>query len=149
MAKFEMQAVLETAQMFERLANNAESVARQAVGAGANILADEVAKNLEASIAKGASAREKSGYKLTGDLQRGLGITPVKKDKNGVWNAKVGFDGYGSDGRPLPLVARAMESGTSKQRKRPFIRPAVASAESRVQEEMQKVIKKAIEKEQR
>lgn len=149
MAKFEMQAVFETAQMFERLATQSESVAKQAVGAGVVILAKEVSNNLDASIAMGASSREKSGYKLTGDLQRGLGVTPVKKDKHGVWNAKVGFDGYGSDGRPLPLVARAMESGTSKQRKKPFIRPAVASAESRVQEAMRNVIEKAIEKEQK
>lgn len=149
MAKFEMQGVLETAQMWQRLAEQSESVAKEAVGAGAMILADEIAHNLEASIAKGARGREKSGYKLTGDLQRGLGVTKVLPNRTGGFNAKVGFDGYGSDGRPLPLIARAMESGTSKQEKRPFIRPAVASAESRVQEAMKNVIEKAIEKEQK
>lgn len=149
MAKFVVNGMQENIALFEKLANNSESVAKQAVGAGAMILADEIAKNLDASIAKGASAREKRNYKLTGDLQRGLGVTTVKKDRNGIWNAKVGFDGYGSDGRPLPLVARAMESGTSKQKKRPFIRPAVSSSEAKVQSEIKKVIEEAIEKEQR
>lgn len=149
MAKFEIGGLLETAQMFDRLATNSESVAKQAVGAGASILADQVAKNLADSIAKGATARSERHYTLTGDLQRSLGVTSVKKDKHGVWNAKVGFDGYGKDGRPLPLVARALESGTSKQKKRPFLRPAVQQKEAEIQTEMDKLITSAIEKEQR
>ena len=96
--------------------------------AGVSPLADEVRKGLEKNL-------QGSKYS-TGDLLDSLGTTPVGVDKNGVYNAKVGFSGYDRKGVPNALKARAMESGTSRQPKKPFVRPAVNRAKKRVLEEM-------------
>lgn len=127
--------------IFKHLSEASDSTCKKAVSEGAMILADEVRKRLNAVLAKDEKNRQKRHRKLTGQLQDSLGVTDVKKDRNGTWNSKVGFDGYDNDGRPLPLIARALESGTSRgQPKRPFLRPAVNAVKTRVQETMQKVI---------
>lgn len=108
------------------------TVAKNAVKAGVNPLADEVRKGLERNL-QGSKYSE-------GDLLNSLGVTPVQMDKNGVYNAKVGFSGYDRKGVPNALKARAMESGTSTQPKKPFMRPAVNRAKKRVLEEMGKSI---------
>ena len=132
--------------IFKHLSEASDSTCKKAVSEGAMILADEVRKRLNAVLAKDEKNRQKRHRKLTGQLQESLGVTNVLKDRNGTWNAKVGFDGYetdddGWDGRPLPLIARALESGTSRgQPKRPYLRPAVNAVKTRVQETMAKVI---------
>ena len=110
----------------------------KAVKAGAGVLADQVRKNLEKNLAN-------SEYS-TGDLLDSLGVTPVKVDKNGVINAKVGFHGYDRKGVPNAIKARAMESGTSRQKKKPFIRPAIRTTEDKVYKTMQEVIDNEIQK---
>jgi HK97 gp10 family phage protein len=46
-------------------------------------------------------------------------------NKNGYVYTQVGWDGYDRNGVPNALKANALESGTSKMPKRPFVRPAV------------------------
>ena len=74
----------------------------------------------------------------TGDLREGLVIRPYRTEDGFVYTV-IGFDGYDRKGTPNSLKARAYESGTSKQPKRPFIRPAVnsvkAAAERSIQEQ--------------
>ena len=62
----------------------------------------------------------------TGDLKASLTLTPFRNDDGYVYTA-VEFTGYDRKGVPNSLKARAYESGTSKQPKKPFIRPAVNS----------------------
>lgn len=117
-----------------RLRDNYEEIAIKAVRAGADIVADEIRKNLKSVLSDEA----------TGELEQSLGITPVSRDKAGNFNAKVGFDGYDSKGVPNQLKARAKESGTSKQKKMPFVRPAVNSTKTRVERTMDKVVYDAV-----
>jgi HK97 gp10 family phage protein len=128
MAKMTIQGFDEYADKLSKLGSAAPEIAKRAVRAGINPLADEVRKGLEKNL-------QNSKYS-TGDLLDSLGITPVDVDKNGVYNAKVGFSGYDRKGVPNALKARAMESGTSRQPKKPFMRPAVNRAKKRVLEEM-------------
>lgn len=128
MAKMTIQGFDEYADKLSKLGSAAPEIAKRAVRAGINPLADEVRKGLEKNL-------QNSKYS-TGDLLDSLGVTPVSVDKNGVYNAKVGFSGYDRKGVPNALKARAMESGTSRQPKKPFMRPAVNRAKKRVLEEM-------------
>ncbi len=128
MAKMTIQGFDEYADKLSKLGSAAPEIAKRAVRAGINPLADEVRKGLEKNL-------QNSKYS-TGDLLDSLGVTPVSVDKNGVYNAKVGFSGYDRKGVPNALKARAMESGTSRQPKKPFVRPAVNRAKKRVLEEM-------------
>jgi len=92
-----------------------DETAKKAIQAGADIIADKIKSNLEEVLSEEA----------TGQLVASFGITPIKKDRDGNWNAKVGFDGYDSNGVANQLKARVLESGSKKKRKRPFVRPAV------------------------
>ena len=88
---------------------------KDVVMAGAQPVADEIRKGLENNLAGSKYSK--------GDLLGSLGITPPGVDSQGNVNTKIGFDGYDSKGVANQLKARVMESGTSKIKKRPFVRP--------------------------
>ncbi|NLU52379.1 MAG: hypothetical protein GXX10_05905 [Clostridiaceae bacterium] len=149
MAKMAVKGFDEYIAKLSKLGSEMPNVAKKAVRAGANPVADEIRKGLEANIkdpayaglGEGGIFGVKPNYgKSTGDLIESLGISPAGVDKNGIYNCKIGFSGYDRKGVPNALKARAMESGTSRLRKRPFIRPAVNRAKKRALEEMGKSI---------
>ncbi len=137
MARCAFMAAEDFAIKLDRLATDMDSVAREAIYAGTEIVADEVKKILKEVVSD----------KATGGLVEAFGITPIDKDIHG-WNAKVGFDGYDKsqhpdgypNGVPYQLKARAMESGTSTRRKKPFMRPAMKATKLRVVAKMNEVI---------
>lgn len=120
-----------------KLANTSDEMMKKAVYAGTAVVADKIRANLEANLAGSSQS--------TGALSASLGITPISQDKDGFWNAKIGFDGYDEKGVPNQLKARVMESGSSKVKKRPFVRPAVNAARQASVEAMKQSIEKDIE----
>ena len=89
-------------------------------------------------------------------LSPGQGLTEVPLNKTldkGVYNAKVGFDGYNGivtrrwpQGQPNVLIARACESGSSAMLKQPFARKAINGQKKRAQEAMGKAVNEEIDK---
>ena len=126
----------EFALALSRLATGSEEIAKKAIFEGAKVIADKIKSNLEGVLSPEA----------TGELVASFGVTPIEKDASGNWNAKIGFDGYGSDGVANQLKARVLESGSSKQQKRPFVRPAVNATKGQVVERMGQVIDEEIQK---
>ena len=108
-------------------------IAGKAIYAAADIVTDEVRRRLQGVI-KGPS---------TGDLVASLGIAKMQETQDG-YNVKVGFDGYDRNGHPNQLKARVLESGSSKQQKRPFMRPAVAATQKQAVQKMGEVIDEEI-----
>ena len=143
----------------KKLSGRTEEVAKKAIYAGAKILTDEVRKNLD-NLPEEQFRFLMEGEKFGGvppeqkkDLQDSLGVTPIKQDKTGDWNAKIGFDGYGSmpttkypKGLPNNLLARSIESGSSVRQKTPFVRPAIRKKKKEVLAEMQAVVDEEIRK---
>lgn len=136
LARMTIMAGEEYALKLSRLAEASEETAKKAVYAGAGVVADEIRTKLGGVLSKDA----------TGALQASLGITPIDRDSDGVWNAKIGFDGYDKKGVPNQLKARAMESGTSTQPKHPFVRPAVNASRQKAEAEMARVVDEEIKK---
>ena len=126
----------EFALALSRLETGSEEIAKKAIYAGANIIADKIKSNLEGVLSSEA----------TGELVASFGVTPIEKDASGNWNAKMGFDGYDSKGVPNQLKARVIESGSSKQQKKPFVRPAVNSTKNTAVEKMGQVIDQEIQR---
>lgn len=134
-----------------------EDVIGRAVYAGADIVADEIKRQLEAlptdekwgtreDKAKGPKAYQKEG------LIRSLGITPMKEN-NGIYNVKIGFDGYNGistkrwpKGQPNQMVARAVERGTTYMEGHEPIKKAVAKARKPAQEALEKTVDEEIQK---
>lgn len=82
-----------------------------------------------------------------------VGISPIEFD-GGRASAAVGFDGYAEDlatktypgGLPVPLLARAIESGSSVRRKHPFLRAAANAAKAACEAAMIEAADAAIQK---
>jgi len=103
-----------------------QEAAERILKAGLSIAADQVRTEL----------KRVQSDETTGQLLESLGITPIKMDRDGNWNGKVGFDGYDRNGAPNQLKARVMESGTSRRKKRPFMRPALNKCRKAAEEAM-------------
>lgn len=166
MAKMTINAGAEWIEKIRQLGRQTDAVCTRAVQKGAGVVADRIRENLENLTEDVHYSRSHPEYyflseneRFTGippeqkqDLLDALGISPVQATADGVINAKIGFDGYGSqptekypNGIPNPMVARAVESGTSFRPKQPFVRPAVNKAKKAAVEAMEAVIDAAIE----
>jgi len=130
MARLEIRGTEELEIKLSKLAD--PELMKEVVWAGAQPVADEIRKGLKKNL-------QGSEY-ATGDLLSSLGIAPPDIDRNGNANTKIGFHGYDRKGVPNVIKARVMESGSSKQKKRPFVRPAVRRARKKSINEMQKKI---------
>lgn len=159
MARMTFKAGDEYALKLSKLATGSEEIAKKAVYAGAKVVADAIKANIQA-LPYDKYRLLKKGERFTGvsnkqknDLATSFGITPIERDGNGDWNAKLGFDGYGSEptkkypkGLPNQLLARAIESGSSVRAKRPFVRPAVNATKRQAQAEMGRVVDEETQK---
>lgn len=152
MAKMTIKGIDEYALKLSKLGQDSIEISKKVVLAGANPVADEIRKELIANIRDPAPAGisdngkiVKQNYgKSTGDLLDSFGIAPPALDRKGNTNTKIGFEGYDSKGVPNALKARAMESGTSTLRKRPFVRPAVNRMKKKAIQEMGKKLEEEI-----
>lgn len=150
--------------MLEKAEASSEDIAKAALYAGAKIIADQMKKNLEGILSP----------KATGALVGAFGITPIKRDMDGNWNAHMGFDGYQEPGHvPFQLIARSFESGAvmggrytgnrTKSGKRekwksklepedywrqptPFAKPAVQATKQQALEAMKRAAERELEK---
>jgi len=156
MAKMELKGFEEIELQLSKLAD--PQISKEIVMAGAQPVADETRKSLEA-LPEDKFRRLRNEEVFVGvpkqqkqDLLDSLGIAPPDIDRNGNTNTKVGFDGYGSfptkkypKGVPNPLLARAIESGSSVRKKTPFMRKAANRAKKTARTEMQKKLDEIVE----
>ena len=152
MARFNIKATQDYAVKLSMLTDAAieKKIAGAAIHEGASIVANQIRENLVAnlndpeSVSKKKNVLFKNYYnKPTGDLLASFGISKMQQDKDG-FNVKIGFDGYDRNGVSNQLKARAMESGTSVLRKRPFVRPAINKTKNQAIAKMGEVIDEEI-----
>ena len=124
-----------------RLGNKTDEVCEKALKAGAEIVEEAVASNLAAVIGSGTKYDSRS----TGELQEALGVTPVKLDKNGEYNIKIGFDEPRSDGKSNAMLANVIEFGKHGQPPKPFLKPAKTASRKPAIEAMKAKLEEEIE----
>lgn len=146
MAKFQVgNGIDRYMEQLRNLEYSGREVVGQTIYAGAEIVADELRKNIKRLPASACTELEKRG------LLDGLGIARMQDD-NGFFNVKIGFDGYNDHktkkyprGHPNAMVARSIEGGTSWKHKHPFVAPAIRAvrdaAEKKMAETADKIIK--------
>lgn len=120
-----------------RLAAHSEAIAKKAIYAGAEIVADAIRQNID-------TLPQDTGVTKRG-LEEGFGIAPLQDD-SGFINVKLGFDGYNENGMPNVMMARIFESGTSRMPKHPFVRPAINASRKRAEQAMADIIDQEIAK---
>ena len=148
--------------MLGKIGDASKDICGAAIYEGAKIIADEVKANLESlktvsdADAIQAVKKEEATY-LTIRAKKGLiksfGVTPMSQDGDGIYNVKLGFDGYNDvktkkwpKGQPNQLIARACESGSSAMIKQPFFREAVQKTKKKAESRMAEVLDEKIKK---
>lgn len=148
--------------MLGKLGNASKDICGEAIYEGAKIVADEVKSNLDSlnvTIDVLAMQKAKKGeptyitQRAKDGLIKSFGVTPMQKDRNGIYNVKLGFDGYNDvktkkwpKGQPNQLIARACESGSSAMIKQPFFRQAVQKTRRKAEAKMAEVLDEKIKK---
>ena len=135
MARVTIKAGDDYALKLSKLATGSENIAKKAIYAAAGIVTDAIKESLLDVLSPSA----------TGELADSLGIATMDHDKTG-WNTKIGFDGYDKKGVPNQVKARVLESGSSRQKKRPFVRPALKATKKKAEDAMAKIVDEEIKK---
>lgn len=114
MAKIEFDGFEEYRKQLLKLGTSIEGVIKYAVYDAAGMVADAIKANTPVE---------------SGALQNSIGLTGFRNEDGYIYT-KVVFDGYDGRGVPNALKARVLESGSSKRKKHPFIRPALNRVKS-------------------
>lgn len=118
-----------------RLESRTDEIVPRVLEAGGQVVLEEVRRNLH-SVLSGES---------TGELEGALGLAPARIDRQGNWNAKVGFDEPRSDGESNAKLANILEFGKHGQPPRPFLKPAKSAARGPAIEAMKRKLESEID----
>jgi HK97 gp10 family phage protein len=117
-----------------RLEERTDEIIPKVLEAGGEVVLDRVRSNLSA-VLSGES---------TGELEQALGVSPVKLDKNGNYNVKVGFDEPRRDGSSNAMIANIIEYGKHGQPPKPFLKPAKSASRTPTIEAMKQKLDEEI-----
>lgn len=141
MAKADVKMPDEFLARISRLGAQTDSIAEKILQAGGEVALAKVKSNLKSVV--GSSAKGKS--RSTGELERSLGLSPVRVDKNGNHDIKVGFSEPRTDGGSNAKIANILEYGTSGQSAKPFLKPAKSAVKKQCVEAMKSAFEKEVE----
>lgn len=120
MAKLDAKLPEEFLLKISRLGDKTDEIVPRVLEAGADVVLPKVKSNLQAAIGKETKQESRS----TGELLESLGVSPVKVNKNGDHDLKIGFAEPRKDGSSNSKIANVLEYGASNQPARPFLSPA-------------------------
>ena len=139
-------------QTLNRLGKEIEGISKQAIYEGAKIIADEIKNNIEALPTDeewGTPKKMKAGPTKAEkeNIAWGLGIAHMQ-DNKGTINTKIGYDdaGYDENNKPIQMIARSVNSGTSFMKKNPFFEKGVRNSRNKAKQKMIEVAEKELEK---
>ena len=119
-----------------RLGNKMDEIAKVTLEEGGKVVLDKTKSNLEASVSGTSS----------GQLVSALGLSPVKVDRNGNYNIKLGFDEPRKDGTSNAMVANIIEYGKPGQPVKPFLKNAKIATKSECEDVMKRKLEEEINK---
>lgn len=128
MAKIKAQMPDALIAKLSRLGDKTDKVCEKALQAGAEVAEKAISSNLSAVVGKGTKLPSRS----TGQLQKALGVSPVKVDAKGNYDIKIGFSEPRSDGDSNAKIANILEYGKSGQPPKPFLKPAKSKSRKQI-----------------
>lgn len=142
MAKCNIKLPEEFLRKLSTLGERTDEVAKKALTAGGEIILARARANLMGVIGKETKFESRS----TGQLVSALGLTPVRVDRNGNYNIKIGFDEFRRDGSSNAGVANIIEYGKHGQPAKPFLTPAKKQVGNQALEAMKKIVEEELKK---
>lgn len=134
MAKVDFKMPDEFLERISKLGGRFDSVAESVLEAGGEVVLEKVRSNLSFVVGSGTKFDSRS----TGELERSLGLSSVKMDKDGNHNIKIGFSEPRSDGDSNAKIANIIEYGKHGQPAKPFLKPAKRSSQDACVSAMQR-----------
>ena len=126
MAKVDIKMPDEFLLKVSKLGSDFDPVAEKVLKAGGDVVFKRTKSNLSAVIGKGTKHESRS----TGELEKALGVTSVRLDRNGNHNIKIGFSEPRPDGESNAKIANILEYGKHGQPAKPFLKPAKSASKS-------------------
>ena len=142
MAKAEVQLPEGLLTRLSQLGAKSDEIAEKMLEAGGEVLLSRVKSNLAGVIGKGTKYPSES----TGELERSLGLSPAKLDRNGNHNIKVGFSEPRADGSSNARIANIIEYGKHGQQAKPFLKLAKSASKAAVIEAMKQIFEQEVSK---
>lgn len=125
-----------------KLGSDFDPVAEKVLKAGGEVVFKRTKSNLSAVICKGTKHKSRS----TGELEKALGVTSVRLDRNGNHNIKIGFSEPRSDGESNAKLANILEYGKHGQPAKPFLKPAKSASKSECISTMKSTFEEEVKK---
>ena len=140
MAKVQIEMPQKLLSQIEDMGNSLDAAIPKALAAGGKVVLAKMKSNLQAAIGRGTKTKSRS----TGKLAASLGISPVKLDRDGNLDVKVGF----SEGRgdvSNAMLANVLEYGKHGQPPKPFFKRTKSSSRKPCIEAMQQALKEELD----
>lgn len=125
-----------------KLGSDFDPVAEKILKAGGEVIFKRTKSNLSAVVGKGTKHESRS----TGELEKALGVTSVRLDRNGNHNIKIGFSEPRSDGESNAKLANILEYGKHGQPAKPFLKPAKSASKSECISTMKSTFEEEVKK---
>ena len=129
-------------EQLSRLGSQFDSVAQSVLEAGGEVVLEKAQRNLATVVSTGTKYDSRS----TGELVDSLGLSPVKLNKSGNHDIKVGFSEPRSDGGSNAKIANILEYGKHGQTPKPFMKPARTSSKAECIQAMKDTLEAEVKK---
>lgn len=142
MAKVDLKMPNDFLEKISKLGKQSDEISERVLEAGGEVVLAKVRSTLSSVVGKGTKIDSRS----TGELEKSLGITKARVDRNGNHNIKIGFAEPRSDGDSNAKIANILEHGRHGQPAKPFLRPAKTSSKSACEAAMKQKFEEEINK---
>ena len=121
MAKLTVTIPTDFEERLSQLGDRTDEIAERVLKAGGEVVLNQVKSNLN-NVLSGKS---------TGELAGSLGMSPVKVNRKGDYDLKIGFaEPRKGTGDSNAKIANILEYGSSRQKPRPFMKPAKSQSKN-------------------
>ena len=141
MAKADIKMPEDFLMKISQLDSNFDAVAESVLEAGGEVVLAKVQSNLAGVVGSGTKYDSRS----TGELERSLGLSPAKLNRDGNHDIKVGFSEPRSDGESNAKLANILEYGKHGQPAKPFLKPAKTASRKECIEAMKAKLKSEVD----
>lgn len=142
MAKVQLMMPDEFLERLAKLGDRSDEISERVLEAGGEVVLSQVKSSLASVIGSGTKYDSRS----TGELERSLGMSTVKMDRDGNHNIKIGFAEPRSDGRSNAAIANIIEYGKHGQPAKPFLKPAKSASKAACEEAMKQKFEEEVKK---
>ena len=142
MAKVDIKMPDDFLEKLSKLGSHTDEISERVLEAGGEVVLARIRSNLSSVVGRDTKVESRS----TGELERSLGMSKARVDRNGNHNIKIGFAEPRSDGDSNAKIANILEYGRHGQPAKPFLKPAKSSSKSACEAAMKQKLEEEISK---